>query len=146
MGSTQRSGTTLEWRWKDETDNRALPESWATKGQEEPVGEDEQPLYAIQCRGGLLLEWTVNRQTNAPVAGPNRERPALRVLYVTRDGQQAAVREWDATHEGTSWTPESNFASVIAKAPAACDDTDSENHATYRSLVEERYDVKSSDR
>ncbi|MBX0296987.1 hypothetical protein EGH23_19080 [Halomicroarcula sp. F27] len=142
MGSTQRSGTTLEWRWKDETDNRPLPESWARKGPEEPIGDDEQPLYAIQCRGGLLLEWTVSRQTNAPVAGPNRERPALRVLYVTRDGQQAAVREWDATRQDEGWTPESAFASVIAKSPNACDDVDVDHHEYYRSLVEERYDVE----
>ncbi|WP_236045113.1 hypothetical protein [Haloarcula nitratireducens] len=86
--------------------------------REEPVGEDEQPLYAIQCRGGLLLEWTVSRQTNASVAGPNRERPALRVLYVTRNGRQAAVREWEATRQAeVRWTPESAFASVITKSP-----------------------------
>ncbi|WP_434530204.1 hypothetical protein ACODNH_01585 (plasmid) [Haloarcula sp. NS06] len=142
MGSTQRSGTTLEWRWKDETENRALPESWATKGQEEPIGDDEQPLYAIQCRGGLLLEWTVSRQTNAPVAGPNRERPALRVLYVTRDGQQAAVREWEAIRQAEGWTPDSEFASVIAKSTDACDDVDADDYVYYRSLVEERYDIE----
>lgn len=141
MSSTRQSETTLEWRWNDRTENRPLPQSWATNGSREPVGDDEQPLYAIQFRAGLLLEWEVNQRTESLVAGPRRERPALRVLYVTRDGQQAIVREWDAERTASGWRPDPEFASSIARAPADCDDVDADTQESYRTMLEDRYDV-----
>ncbi|QIO25035.1 hypothetical protein [Haloarcula sp. JP-L23] len=141
MSSTRQSETTLEWRWNDRTENRPLPQSWATNGSREPVGDDEQPLYAIQFRAGLLLEWEVNQRTESLVAGPRRERPALRVLYVTRDGQQAIVREWDAERTASGWRPDPEFASSIARAPADCDDVAADTQESYRTMLEARYDV-----
>lgn len=141
MSSTRQSKTALEWRWNDRTKNRPLPQSWATNGSHEPVGDDAQPLYAIQFRAGLLLEWEVNQKTKSLVAGPRRERPALRVLYVSRDGQQAIVREWDAERTSSGWHPEPEFASSIARVSADCDDVDTDTQEWYRTMVEARYDV-----
>ncbi|MBX0305740.1 hypothetical protein [Haloarcula salinisoli] len=54
--SSQRnggSGTEYKWRWKDESENRPLPDSWAEHGRHEPIERDEKAFYAIQhFRGG----------------------------------------------------------------------------------------------
>lgn len=143
--SHQRNGgaaTEYEWRWKDESENRGLPESWAEHGRHEPVERDEEAFYAIQYRWGLRLEFEVDSRTGEPTGLPNRERPACRVLYVVADGSRAVVQEWDAEREDDGWKPTADFASIIAK-PAGSGESVAEKHqAQYRHAVENRYDLE----
>ncbi|GCF16258.1 hypothetical protein Harman_41930 [Haloarcula mannanilytica] len=64
-----RGSTKRKWRWKDRTENRALPQSWADNGCTESPEDGELELYAIQWRAGLLLEWVVNIRTGKLVKG-----------------------------------------------------------------------------
>jgi len=139
----QRSaGTEYEWRWKDESENRALPESWATNGRQEPIESGEVAFHGIQYRWGLRLEYEVDSRTNEPTGLPNRERPACRVLYVVEDGSRAVVQEWDAELEADGWKPTADFASIVAK-PVGSGESVAENHQTrYRRAVVDRYDVE----
>ena len=138
----QRSaGTEYEWRWKDESENRALPESWATNGRQEPIESDEVAFHGIQYRWGLRLEYEVDSRTGEPTGLPNRERPACRVLYVVEDGSRAVVQEWDAEREADGWKPTSDFASVIAKPADAGEPVAQEHRERYRDLLTERYDI-----
>jgi hypothetical protein len=135
------SGTDTELRWKDETDNRPLPESWAAKGRHEPVEDDEQAFHAIQYRFGVRLEYEVDSRTGEPTGLPNREEAACRVLYVTDDGSQAVVEEWDAEREADGWKPTSEFASVLAR-PADAGAAVADNHREhYRELLAARYET-----
>ena len=131
----------LKWRWKDETDNRSLPQSWADKGRIESPEEDEVQLYAIQCRAGLLLEWLVNTRTGKLLRGPLSEKPGLRVLYVTADGEHALMKELDARETDDSWKPPKQFASVIAKDREEVDPVPDSSQDCYRRLAEDLYGV-----
>ena len=135
------AGTEYEWRWKDESENRALPESWASLGRYEPIESGEEAFYGIQYRWGLLLEYEVDSRTGDPTGLPNRERPACRVLYVVENGSQAVVQEWDAEREDDGWKPTSDFASVIAKPTDAGESVAQEHRERYRDLLAERYDI-----
>ncbi|GGM49372.1 hypothetical protein [Haloarcula argentinensis] len=130
----------LKWRWKDETDNRSLPQSWADKGRTESPEEDEVQLYAIQCRAGLLLEWLVNTRTGKLLRGPLSEKPGIRVLYVTADGEYALVKESEAREIDDSWKPPKRFASIIAKDPEEADPVPDSSQDYYRRSVEDLYD------
>jgi hypothetical protein len=131
----------LKWRWKDETDNRSLPQSWADKGRTESPEEDEVQLYAIQCRAGLLLEWLVNARTGKLLRGPLSEKPGLRVLYVTADGEHALMKELDARETDDSWKPPKQFASVIAKDREEVDPVPASSQDCYRRLAENLHDL-----
>ncbi|GGM51964.1 hypothetical protein [Haloarcula argentinensis] len=131
----------LKWRWKDESDNRSLPQSWADKGRTEPPEEDEVQLYAIQCRAGLRLEWLVNTRTGKLLRGPLSEKPGLRVLYVTADGEHALMRELDARETDDSWKPPKQFASVIAKDREEVDPVPHSSQDCYRRLAQDLYDL-----
>ena len=138
----QRSaGTEYEWRWKDESEKRALPESWAALGRYEPIESGEEAFYGIQYRWGLLLEYEVDSRTGEATGLPNRERPACRVLYVVDDGSRAVVQEWDAEREADGWKPTTDFASVIAKPADAGEPVAQEHCERYRNLLTERYDI-----
>jgi len=144
MSSKYRRGDTgpkkLKWRWKDETDNRSLPQSWADNGRTESPEEDEVQLYAIQCRAGLLLEWLVNTRTGKLLRGPLSEKPGIRVLYVTADGEHAVVEESEAREVDGSWRPPKQFASVISKKIDEADPVPDSSQDHYRRLVEDLYD------
>ena len=146
MSSKYRRGDTgpkkLKWRWKDETDNRPLPQSWADNGRTEPPEGNEVQLYAIQCRAGLLLEWLVNTRTGKLLRGPLSEKPGLRVLYVTADGEYAVLKESEAREIDDSWKPPKQFASIIAKHPEEADPVPDSSQDYYRRGVENLYDVK----
>jgi len=134
------SGIDYELRWKDETANRPLPESWATNGRHEPIEDNEEAFYAIQYRFGVRLEYDVDGRTGEPTGLPNREEAACRVLYVVPDGTRAVVEEWDADREADGWQPSSDFASIIAK-PAEAGESVAEAHREhYRNLFSERYE------
>lgn len=135
------SGTEYQWRWKDESENRAVPESWAANGRQEPIASGEVAFYGIQYRWGLRLEYEVDPGTGELTGLPNRERPACRVLYVVADGSRAVVQEWDAEREADGWKPTSDFASVIAKPVDAGEDVAQEHRERYRDLLTERYDI-----
>ncbi|EMA25209.1 hypothetical protein C443_03399 [Haloarcula argentinensis DSM 12282] len=97
-------------------------------------------LYAIQCRAGLLLEWLVNTRTGKLLRGPLSEKPGLRVLYVTADGEHALMRELDARETDDSWKPPKQFASVIAKGIEEADPVPDSSQGYYRRSVEDLYD------
>lgn len=134
-------GKEREWRWMDQTNNQAIPQSWASNGRRESAEDGDETLYAIQFRFGLLLDWKKNGQTGELSGVPDRERAAVRVLYVTRDGSQAIVLEWDADRSDTGWVPEQEFHSVISRHAEDADDVRDDLAETYREQVEERYDV-----
>jgi hypothetical protein len=136
-----RSGTEYEWRWKDETENRPLPESWAANGRHEPIADDEQAFYAMQYRFGVRLEYEVDSRTGKPTGLPNREEAAVRVAYVTPDGSQAIVEEWDADREPDGWKPTDDFASVLARPADAGASVAEEHREHYRELVAARYET-----
>jgi len=144
MSSKYRRGDTgpkkLKWRWKDKTDNRSLPQSWAANGRTESLEEDEVQLYAIQCRAGLLLEWLVNTRTGKLLRGPLSEKPGMRVLYVTADGEHAVVEEFEAREVDGSWKPPKQFTSIIAKHPDEADPVPDSSQDCYRRSVKELYD------
>ena len=144
MSSKYQRGNTgpkkLKWRWKDETENRSLPQSWADNGRTESSEEDEVQLYAIECRAGLLLEWLVNTRTGKLLRGPLSEKPGIRVLYVTADGEHALVKESEAREIGGSWKPPKQFTSVIAKDIEEADPVPDSSQDHYRRSVEELYD------
>jgi len=48
-------------------------------------------------------------------SGDRAETQGLRVLYVTADGEQALVNEFEARETDDSWKPPKQFASVMAK-------------------------------
>jgi hypothetical protein len=135
-----RTGTEYEWRWKDETENRPLPESWATNGRHEPIEDDEKAFYGIQYRFGVRLEYEVDGGTGEPTGLPNREEAACRVMYVVPDGTRAVVEEWDAEREADGWKPTSDFASIIAKPPEAGESVAEAHREHYRKLCRERYE------
>lgn len=135
------TGIEYEWRWKDETDNRRLPASWAAMGRKEPIECDEQAFYAIQYRFGLRLQYDVDSRTGEPTGLPNREEAACRILYVTVDGSRAVVEEWSAQLEQGGWKPTEKFASVVAKPIGAGGTVDKDHRAHYRDLLTERYDA-----
>ncbi len=134
------SGTDYEWRWKDESANRAMPESWAANGRQESTVSDEVAFYGIQVRLGVLLEYDVDSRTGKPTGLPNRERAVCRVLYVTECGSRAIVQEWDADYGADGWKPTAELASIIAKPADAGDPVAQQHRDHYRSLVAERYD------
>jgi len=134
-------GTEYEWRWKDESENRPLPESWAALGRHEPIESGEMAFYGIQYRWGLRLEYEVDPRTGEPTGLPNCERPACRVLYVLEDGSRAVVQEWDAEREADGWKPSSGFASVVAKPRDAGESVAKDHRERYRNLLTERYDI-----
>jgi hypothetical protein len=136
-----RSGTDTELRWKDETENRPLPESWAAKGRHEPIEDDERAFFAIQYRFGVRLEYEVDSRTGEPTGLPNREEAACRVLYVTEDGSQAIVEEWDAEREPDGWKPTSEFSSVIARPSDAGASVAEQHREHYRELLAARYET-----
>ncbi|WP_262174663.1 hypothetical protein [Haloarcula laminariae] len=143
--SSQRnggSGTEYEWRWKDESENRGLPDSWAAHGRHEPIESGEEAFYAIQYRWGLHLEFEVDPRTGEPTGLPNRERPACRVLYIVEDSSRAVVQEWDAEREDDGWKPTADFASIIAKPVGSGDSVAEKHQAQYRHAVENRYDLE----
>ncbi|WP_049944630.1 hypothetical protein [Haloarcula marismortui] len=144
MSSKYQRGNTgpkkLKWRWKDETDNRSLPQSWADNGRTESPAEDEVQLYAIQCRAGLLLEWLVNTRTGKLLRGPLSEKPGIRVLYVTADGEYAVLKESEAREIDDSWKPPKQFTSVIAKDIEEADPVPDSSQDYYRRSVEDLYD------
>jgi hypothetical protein len=144
MSSKYQRGNTgpkkLKWRWKDETENRSLPQSWADNGRTESPEEDEVQLYAIECRAGLLLEWLVNTRTGKLLRGPLSEKPGIRVLYVTADGEHALVKESEAREIDGSWKPPKQFTSVIAKDIEEADPVPDSSQDYYRRSVEELYD------
>jgi len=146
MSSKYRRGDTgpkkLKWRWKDETDNRPLPQSWADNGRTESPEEDEVQLYAIQCRAGLLLEWLVNTRTGKLIRGPLSEKPGIRVLYVTADGEHTIIKESEAREVDGSWKPPKQFASIIAKDPEEADPVPDSSQDHYRRSVRDLYDVE----
>jgi len=146
MSSGYRRGNTgpkkLKWRWKDETDNRSLPQSWADNGRTESPKENEVQLYAIQCRAGLLLEWLVNTRTGKLLRGPLSEKPGIRVLYVTADGEHAVLKELEAREIEDSWKPPKQFTSVIAKDIEEVDLVPDSSQDHYRRGVEDLYDVE----
>lgn len=135
------AGTEYEWRWKDESENRALPESWAANGRQEPIESGEVAFHGIQYRWGLRLEYEVDSRTGELTGLPNRERPACRVLYVVADGSRAVVQEWDAEREADGWKPTRDFASVIAKPVDAGEPVAQEHRERYRNLLTELYDI-----
>ena len=136
-----QTGTETEMRWKDETENRPLPASWAANGRQEPIEDDEQAFYGIQYRFGVRLEYEVDSRTGEPTGLPNREEAACRVLYVTVDGSQAIVQEWDAEREADGWKPTSEFASVLAKPADAGASVAEQHREHYRELLAARYET-----
>lgn len=144
MSSGYRRGNTgpkkRKWHWKDETDNRSLPQSWADNGRTESPEENEVQLYAIECRVGLLLEWLVNTRTGKLLRGPLSEKPGVRVLYVTADGESALVKESEAREIDDSWKPPKEFASIIAKDIEEADPVPDSSQDYYRRSVEDLYD------
>ena len=141
MAATSSSGSDREWRFKPERAYQ-IPASWADNGRHEIADDGEEQFYAVQIKLGVELQWTVDG-TGDPVDGPHRDRPVVRACYVSRDGSDAYVRDWDAVIEDSRATPERDFASVVAVDPADADPVESEsNRECYRDVLQERYDVE----
>lgn len=145
MSSGYRSGKhgskERKWRWTDKTTNQALPRSWSDNGRIESPDNGEVELYAIQWRAGLLLEWVVDTRTGKLLEGPLSEQPGIRVLYVTADGGQAIIQEWDARETEGNWKPPKEFASVVAKCPEETDAVQDSDQDYYCRSVEELYNL-----
>ncbi|WP_324761139.1 hypothetical protein [Haloarcula montana] len=145
MGSAYRASSRnasqeRTWRWKDESDPEPLPQSWADEGRRESPTPAQVPVYAVQCRAGLLLEWRV--KANGKVTGtPLRERPAIRAVYVTEDATQAIVGEWDAMERSSGWVPDEDFASVLAKRPEKLDPVGPTDQQVFQRLLDDLYDL-----
>jgi hypothetical protein len=143
QSSSQNASKKRTWRWKDESDPEPLPQSWADGGRRESPGPEQVPVYAVQCRAGLLLEWKVKPRSRKVTGTPMRERPAIRAAYVTEDASQAIVQEWDATETSSGWVPDEDFASVLAKRPERLDPVGPANQRVFQRLLAELYDHES---
>ncbi|MFC7076166.1 hypothetical protein [Haloarcula halophila] len=146
MGSAYRSSSRnasqeRTWRWKDESDPEPLPPSWADGGRRESPTSEQVPVYAVQVRTGLLLEWKVKPASRKVTGAPLRERPAIRAVYVTEDATQAIVGEWDATEKSSGWVPDEDFASVLAKRPEKLDPVGPTDQQVFQRLLADLYDL-----
>ncbi|KAA9400714.1 hypothetical protein Har1131_18735 [Haloarcula sp. CBA1131] len=130
-----------KWRWTDKTTNQLLPQSWADNGRIESADDDEVKLYAIQWRAGLLLEWVVDTRTGTLLEGPLSEQPGIRVLYVTADGEQALVQEWEARETEGNWKPPKEFVSIVATHPDEIDAVQDSTQDYYCRSVEGLYNL-----
>jgi|GEM_PF-6029069 len=129
-----------DWRFKPERTYR-IPSTWAENGRHEDPTDGEERYYAVQIKLGVSLRYGVDAAGEI-VDGPHRDKPTVRVCYVSLDGCSAYVRDWDAVFDENGATPESDFASVLAADPSDTDPVDDEdNRAWYREVLAERYDL-----
>lgn len=70
----------------------------------------------------------------------NRERPAIRTLYVTRDGGRAVVLEAPAASDGDAITPTDDWPAVITQSHTAGAPTPAADREAYRTIVAELYE------
>jgi len=135
------TATDREWRFQPELTYQ-IPPTWADNGRHEVSDDDEERHYAVQIKLGISLHYGVNAAGEI-VDGPHRDKPTVRVCYVSRDGRSAIVRDWDAVIKDGRAIPESEFASILAVDPADSDPVeDDENRSWYREVLNERYDVR----
>ena len=133
------SATDRAYRWTDQSDEpRVIPESWAANGARVPVADGEERYYAVEVRTGVILEYNTDDH-GEPTGLPNRERPGVRVLYVTADGGRAIVIESEGTGSTGTVSPRSGWPAVISRAPEQGDVIAAADRDAYRSLIQELY-------
>ncbi|WP_336359028.1 hypothetical protein [Haloarcula sp. CGMCC 1.6347] len=135
----QTAGTDRVWKWIDQSDNpQIIPETWADNAAREDAAADEERYFAVEARAGLQLEFDTNDRGQATGVA-NRERPAIRTLFVTADGGRAVVVESQAAGDGDSVTPLSDWAAVISRPEGHGDIIDAEARDAYRAVVRDLY-------
>jgi hypothetical protein len=133
------SATDRAYRWTDQSDEpRLIPDSWAANGARMPVDDGEEQYFAVEVRTGVILEYSTDDH-GEPTGLPNRERPGIRVLYVTADGGRAIVIESEGTGSPGTVSPRSDWAAVVARAPEQGDVVAAADRDAYRSLIRELY-------
>lgn len=128
--------TASSWRFVDGLASPPQPvsEQWLAAGAVEDVTEGCTRTYPVLVRAGVEL---AGKRTSGGdlVDGPHRERPALRVLYVTSDGALAHERSIEANRDGERFTPKS-FTARAAPRTADLQEVPREKRSLYARLVE----------
>ena len=138
-GRSKPSVTDRVWIWIDQSDeSQIIPETWADNATREDAAADEERYHAVEARAGLQLEYQTNDRGQATGVA-NRERPAIRTLYVTADGGRAVVVESQATGTGDSVTPLSDWQAIITRPEGHGDTVDAATRDAYRAVVRELY-------
>jgi hypothetical protein len=103
-----------------------------------PVDDSEEQYFAVEVRTGVILEYNTDDH-GEPTGLPNRERPGIRVLYVTADGGRALVIESEGNGSPGTVSPRSDWAAVVARPPEQGDVVAAADRDAYRSLIRELY-------
>ena len=108
-----------EWRFADAlaSEPQPVPEQWTAAGHREEPLDDQVATYPVLVRVGEELQYEI--RGGEVYNGPERDRPAICVLYALEDGTGAHERVYPARRGDDGVAPREEFAAVASVDAAA---------------------------
>ena len=134
------TATTREWRFADAlaSDPQPVPAQWVEAGHcEEPLN-GQAATHPVLVRVGEELQYEV--RAGGVYNGPERDRPAICVLYALEDGTGAHERIYPARRGDDAVAPRDEFAAVASVDEAALSTPAEHLQRLYALLVDARHE------